>query len=103
LWYWDLNSGPTPWAIPPALFREGCFWDRVLRPICPGWLQILILLISASWVARITGARYWCPAFFLVFWDRVSLCSPEYPQDILASSSWVLGLQHAFLSPACDF
>jgi hypothetical protein len=20
LWYWGLNSGPSPWAIPPALF-----------------------------------------------------------------------------------
>jgi hypothetical protein len=29
LWYWSLNSGPTPWATPPAPFlwlvfsREG--------------------------------------------------------------------------------
>jgi hypothetical protein len=25
LWYWDLNSGPSPWATPPALFCEGFF------------------------------------------------------------------------------
>jgi hypothetical protein len=29
------------------------FWDRVLPTICPGWLQTSILLISASWVARL--------------------------------------------------
>jgi hypothetical protein len=25
LQYFGLNSGPTPWAIPPALFCEGFF------------------------------------------------------------------------------
>jgi hypothetical protein len=30
-------------------------WDRVLRTICQGWLWTSILLISAFWVARITG------------------------------------------------
>jgi hypothetical protein len=34
-------------AIPPALL---------------GWLWTMILLISASWVARIIGMNYWCPA-----------------------------------------
>jgi hypothetical protein len=29
--------------------------DRVLRTICLGWLPTSILLICASWVARITG------------------------------------------------
>jgi hypothetical protein len=23
LWYWGLNSGPIPWATPPALFCDG--------------------------------------------------------------------------------
>jgi hypothetical protein len=27
-----------------------------------GWLQIVVLLISASWVAKITGMRHCCPA-----------------------------------------
>jgi hypothetical protein len=34
-------------------FYDGFFWDRVLRTICPGWLRTVILLISASWAARI--------------------------------------------------
>jgi hypothetical protein len=29
LQYWGLNSGPTPWATPPAPFCDGCFWDSV--------------------------------------------------------------------------
>jgi hypothetical protein len=56
--YWGLNSGPTPWAISLALFCDGCFQDRVSWTICPGWLQPEILLISASWVARITGMSH---------------------------------------------
>jgi hypothetical protein len=60
LQYWDLNSGPMPWATPPAFFCDMFFWDRVLWTICPGWLQTAILLISASWVTRITGMRCWC-------------------------------------------
>jgi hypothetical protein len=37
----------------------GIFWDRILQTICPGWLWTSILLISASWVARITGVSHW--------------------------------------------
>jgi hypothetical protein len=53
-----LNAEPTPWAVPPALFYEGCFWDRVLQTICLGWLWTVILLISTSWVARIIGVSH---------------------------------------------
>jgi hypothetical protein len=40
------------------------FNDRVLRTICPGWLRTTILLISASWVARITAVSHWHLALF---------------------------------------
>jgi hypothetical protein len=33
------------------------FWDRVSRTVCLGWLWTEILLISASWVARIIGVE----------------------------------------------
>jgi hypothetical protein len=36
LWYWGSNSGPSPWATPPALFCEGFYSDRVSRIICLG-------------------------------------------------------------------
>jgi hypothetical protein len=34
-------------------FYEGFFWDRVSQTICLGWLWTMILLIFASWAARI--------------------------------------------------
>jgi hypothetical protein len=41
---------------------KGFFWDRVLQTVYPGWLGTAILLISASWVAKITGVSHWCSA-----------------------------------------
>jgi hypothetical protein len=47
----------------------GFFQDRVSKTICLGWLWTMILLISASWVARITdvstGAWLKVPIFML--------------------------------------
>jgi hypothetical protein len=43
------------------------FWDRVSCTICPGWLWTTVLLISASWVARITGMSHRHPRPFSVF------------------------------------
>jgi hypothetical protein len=59
VWYWiwtqSLHLEPLHW-----LFSEkGFFWDRVSWTICLGWLQTVILLISASWLARITGMSHW--------------------------------------------
>jgi hypothetical protein len=51
--FWGLNSGPTSWATPRALFCDGFFRDRVSQTFCTGWLRTLILLISAFQVARI--------------------------------------------------
>jgi hypothetical protein len=57
-----------------------------LRTMCSGWLQILILLISASWVARITGLSHQHLAG-LYFWglsnilcSRYHFLSPNTPQ-----------------------
>jgi hypothetical protein len=55
LQYQGLNSGPSPWATSPALFLWWGFW----RTICPGRPWTEILLISASWVARITDVSHW--------------------------------------------
>jgi hypothetical protein len=44
------------------------FWDRVSQTICPDWLQTVILLISASWIAGITGVSHWRPASSNLFW-----------------------------------
>jgi hypothetical protein len=56
-----LNSGPTPWVTPPALFCEGFFKIESLELFAQGWLWTTILLISASWVARIIGMSDQCP------------------------------------------
>jgi hypothetical protein len=41
-----------------------------LRTISLGWLQTKILLVSASWVARITGVSHYRPATLVIvgFW-----------------------------------
>jgi hypothetical protein len=49
-----LGRHYTTWATPLDLFYIGYFWDRVLWTTCLGWPWIVILLISASQVARIT-------------------------------------------------
>jgi hypothetical protein len=60
-----LNSGSSPWATPPALFDMGIF--RVSLTICTGWLQNMILLISASWIAKITGVSHQRPPKHFLF------------------------------------
>jgi hypothetical protein len=57
-----LGRHSTTEATLPALFHVGCFWNRVSRTICQGWLWTVILLIFASWVARITSVSHPCPA-----------------------------------------
>jgi hypothetical protein len=60
---WGLNSGLILWTTPPVLFCEGfCFLIMSQGTICRGWLCTMILLISASWVARITGVSHRHPA-----------------------------------------
>jgi hypothetical protein len=64
LWYWDLNWGPCTLHLLYCLshtsspFCSGYFGDGVLRTICLGWLQTLILLISASQLARIIDVNH---------------------------------------------
>jgi hypothetical protein len=70
-------------------FCDMVFWDRVSQTVCLDWLWTVILLISASWVGRITGMSHWCPARFY-FWDRVLLSSPHW---LPTSASQVLVLQ----------
>jgi hypothetical protein len=37
-------------------------WDAVWKPFCPDWPRTVILLVSASQVARIISVRSRCPA-----------------------------------------
>jgi hypothetical protein len=54
VWTQDLHLEP----LHQPYFHEVLFWDRVSQTICQGWHQTEILLISASWVTRITGMSH---------------------------------------------
>jgi hypothetical protein len=57
-----LSRHSTTWDTPPAFFLcVEYFRARVSWTICLGWLWTLILLISTSWVARITGVSHPMP------------------------------------------
>jgi hypothetical protein len=64
LQYWGLNLGPTPWATSLALFKKGFF--KIGSHELFSQLA-LYLLISASWVARITGVSHWCLATLIFY------------------------------------
>jgi hypothetical protein len=38
-WYWDLNSGPSPWATPPALLVMGSFKIGSWEPFAQAGLE----------------------------------------------------------------
>jgi hypothetical protein len=57
-----LGRHSITWATPTVLFCTEVFQDRVSWTIWPGWLQTMIRLISASWVAGITGLSHSCLA-----------------------------------------
>jgi hypothetical protein len=52
-------------------------WDRVLQTICPGWLWAMILLMSVSWVAGITGVSLRHLALFAAFMVFPGCSQPE--------------------------
>jgi hypothetical protein len=66
------------------IFVKGFFEIESCRTICPGWLQTGILLISASWVARITGVSHQRPALkhsslVQYFFGRSGVWLPSFP------------------------
>jgi hypothetical protein len=56
-----LGRYSTIWVTPPALFCVECFQGRVSQFIYPSWPRTVILLISASWVARIISMSLLAP------------------------------------------
>jgi hypothetical protein len=63
-WVISPPCSPPPTAPLPALLCKGFFQDRVSWTLCPGWPQTMIVLISASWIVRITGVRHQRPGGF---------------------------------------
>jgi hypothetical protein len=71
-----------------------------------GWLWTVILLISASWVARITGVSHWAWLLFFFFFLSFfffETSSPYVVQDSSASTSRMLGLQMCTTTPSFSF
>jgi hypothetical protein len=72
--FWGLNSEPTPWATPPALFVKGFFKIGSLELFAQ---LALVLLMSSSWVARIiariSNARL-IPLYNSSFWPKIKIC-----------------------------
>jgi hypothetical protein len=64
--------------------------DRILRTICLGWLLTVILLISASWVARITGVNHWrwASIFYQVFQGQPEHVGYVVPSIFVVAISW---------------
>jgi hypothetical protein len=71
--FWAGRVGSTGvWIQGLTLARQALLLEPHLQSICPGWLWTVILLIFASWVARIIGMSCQCPASHS-FWIRVLL------------------------------
>jgi hypothetical protein len=73
----DLHLESLHW---PFFGRD--FLRQVLRTICPGWFWTSVLLISASWVARIPGVSHWHTAVSLflktVWWEVHFSCRKRH-------------------------
>jgi hypothetical protein len=55
-----LSHSPSPFFV-IRFFKMG-----VSQTFSLGWLPTIIFLISASWVARVTGASHQCLAHLLL-------------------------------------
>jgi hypothetical protein len=54
-----------------------------LQTIFLGWLQTLILLISASWKAKITGVSHQQPAFFTILYSQTGSPFPGSKSNLI--------------------
>jgi hypothetical protein len=112
LWYWGLNSRPTPTLHQPFFFFfhqpflcvcDGFLQDRVLRTISPGWLQTMILLISASWVARITGMSHWSRLpLVTISWSLTTYLGPAWAKLFPSSSSVFRKTSEVLVAHTCN-
>jgi hypothetical protein len=85
----------TRWAISPAHFLWWVIYvcmylfilDRASQTSCPGWLRTVILLISASWVARIYRRECRAGDEHLQWKPQVS--SWGGPEETRADQAWL--------------
>jgi hypothetical protein len=73
--YFQSRHSTTTCGTPLVHFALVILEMGVSRTICPSWLQILILLISASQVTKIIGANHWYLAInFFEYVNHNSKC-----------------------------
>jgi hypothetical protein len=63
----ELGTFTLSHSISPFLWWGFSWWGS-LELFAWGWLQTVILLNSASWVARITGVSHQYPAWRSISW-----------------------------------
>jgi hypothetical protein len=83
----------TAWATPPGHFALVILEMGVSQTVCLGWSWTMILLISVSIVARITGLNHWRLApFFLILRQGLAklsrLISNSISSCLSLQSSW---------------
>jgi hypothetical protein len=88
-----LYSGPTAWTT-ATLFGEGISQDRVSWTVCLRWLRTSIRMISASWVARMTGVRHQCLAYLFLFFSCIENLELTWVKLILESSIFTHHILH---------
>jgi hypothetical protein len=81
---YTLNHSASPFC---GVFFFFFFRDRVSQNIFLGWLQTMILLISAFWAARSTGVRHWRRPCFFLFWEKLWLPEQYYQILVLCCNS----------------
>jgi hypothetical protein len=71
-----LGRHSTTWTTLPDFFLLGIFKIGSHKLFAWGWIQIALLLISASWVAWIMGMRHWHLAILgAIFSRRMQWCT----------------------------
>jgi hypothetical protein len=99
--HWSLNSGPTPLATSPAFFWCVCDgYFREFREIFawPGWRQTMILLISASWVYKITGVSHSAQLMLTFLETRTGMEGQEELRSLFSSKDTV---SYGIMAHAC--
>jgi hypothetical protein len=97
LQYWGWTQGLH---LEPLLqvFCDKYFWGKVSWRICLGLLLTMTQLISASWVARITGISHLCQTFssFIIV---ISMAEKLYIYSCIENTSTIVTFLTSFFYP----
>jgi hypothetical protein len=100
----------TLWPLHQPFFCVEYFGDGILQTISLGWLQVMILLIFTSGVARIIDMSHWLPALCILyacFWlfetrsCYVSQAGPQFAILLCQLPAWITESCAAMSSHLC--